>query len=416
MAAPKQDPLQVLEQMFNEVLVQTGRHLRSSARDGPRNIVGASSAISAKAAGSLSSYHYALDDLESEITRAKAVVLRDLEKLRAARAPAPAPAPVPVPQPMAPPAPMMELPSSAAHTMSAPALASKQEPKTAAPFPDMGMGISADIVDLTSSEKKPSPRVPSGVIRPPARGTPPVRNEVKPSPKQAPKSAPKTTLPPKVTPVPLPQIPRLQPPQPAHMALTAPAQPKQAAPNVQPNRTIQVTPAVQPAQNATMNAMHMPANAGGSNPNGAGGGNSLNFTDMQFSLAPSNSDTGGAPPAPMPEFDLTTFAPQDGGDGIMSLGKNPRPSNTASASGQSTTAAPPPPPPPQQQQQQQQHLEQGKTESNLDDLFSLDNNGGTDNMFDLGGGSVNDSTFDDMMYFDTNDADMGQFDEAFFLQ
>ncbi|KAI1378185.1 hypothetical protein F4677DRAFT_412407 [Hypoxylon crocopeplum] len=393
-ASKQQDPLQVLDQMFNEVLVQTGKHLKASAKDGPRNIVGASNAIRAKTSSSLSTYHYALDDLESEITRAKAVLLRDLEKIRAARAPIPPPAPAP--QPVAPPAPMMELPSSAAHAMSAPAFAPKKENKTAAPFPDMGMGMSADVVDLTSSEKKPSPRVPPNAIRPPARPAPPAKNDVKPSPKQTPKPTPKPTpkltQPPKVTPVPPPQIPRLQPPQPATMGPGVATQ-SQPTSNAHLNRQSQTTPAAQAAQDATMNAMLVPAIPTGNDPNAAGG-NTLNFTDMQFSLAPSNT---GAPPAPMPEFDLTTFAPPDGGNDMVSL--NTRPSNAAN--GQNVVAAPQPQP-----------KEEDKSYSNFDDLFNLDNNGGMDNMFDLGAGSMNDSTFDDMMYFGNNDTDMAQYDDA----
>ncbi|KAI1393394.1 uncharacterized protein F4822DRAFT_423862 [Hypoxylon trugodes] len=393
-------PLQVLDQMFNEVLVQTGKHLRANMKDGPKNANANTTRTST--VDSLTTYHYALDDLESEITRAKAVVLRDLEKLRAARAPPPAPAPaptptpVPAPQPVAPPAPMMELPSSAAHTMSAPAFAPKKETKGAAPFPDMGMGMSSDnMIDLTSSEKKPSPRVAPGAIRPPGRPSPVVKHDVRPSPKQAHKPSPKLAQPAKVTPVPPPQIPRLQnlqPPQPPSIGPAATTQSQSTAPNAQPARTVQATPAAQAAQDATINATLVPNNAVGADTN-ATGGNTLNFTDMQFSLAPPSNDAPGAPPAPMPEFDLTTFAPQGSND-ILSL-DNSKPSNT--------TAAP------------QQPKEQDKTDSsNLDDLFNLDSNNGGDNMFDLGGGGANDSTFDDMMYFDNNDADMS-FDEAYFF-
>ncbi|KAK6949965.1 hypothetical protein Daesc_008288 [Daldinia eschscholtzii] len=405
MAAPKQDPLEILDKMFNEVLVQTGKHLKAHAKDGPRN-VSASNAIRAKTSDSLATYHYALDDLESEIIRAKAVILRDLEKLHAARAPVPAPAPAP--QPVAPPAPMMELPSSAAHTMSAPAaFAPKQESKPAAPFPDMGVGMSTDVVDLTSGDKKPSPRVPPGAIRPPVRATPPMKNnEVKPSPKQPPKPSPKLAQPPKVTPVPLPQIPRLQPPQPPVIGPGATAQSQSGAPNGQPNRPVQITPAAQAGQDATLNAMLMPGNVGGGDTNAAGGGNTLGFTDMQFSLAPSNTEASGAPPAPMPEFDLTTFAPQEGGNNVSLDSSKHGNTNTgpAAGTGQNNITVP-----------QQQPKEEDKTDTNLDDLFNLDNtNGGTDNMFDLGGGGVNDSTFDDMFFDNNNDTDLAHFDEEYF--
>lgn len=271
--------------------------------------------------------------------------------------------------------------------MTAPAFAPKQESKPVAPFPDMGMGLSADVVDLTASEKKPSPRVPTSVVRPPARPNYPVKTEAKPSPKQASKPTPKLSQPPKVTPVPPPQIPRLQPPpQPA-------PQPQPAAAPKPPQAR-----APPPAQDTT-NATMMGANASGGDAGGPGG-NALHFTDMQFSLAPSTAEAPpGAPPAPMPEFDLTTFAPQD---------SNNAGTASASAVAAATTA------PQQQQQQQQQPKEEDKADTNLDDLFNLDaNNDEMDSMFDLGGG-VN--TFNDM-FFDnsTNNDDDMQFDEQFFL-
>ncbi|KAI0902113.1 hypothetical protein F4806DRAFT_445735 [Annulohypoxylon nitens] len=411
MAAPNQQPLQVLDQMFNEILVQTGKNLKASLKEGSKRTLPVGGALQAKTADSLTAYHYALDDLESEIIGAKSVLLRDLEKLRAARAPAP------VPQPVAPPAPMMELPSSAAHTISTPAFAPKKEIKTAAPFPDMGMGMGmgmgmpADVVDLTANDKKPSPRVSVSAIRPPVKATPPMRNEVKPSPKQTPKPtpkpAPKASQPPKVTPVPVPQIPRpqgFQPPQQPTAGSMAAAKPQPAAPTPQMVRQPQPTPAAPPAQDAVM----MPTNPTGNESNTAGG-NAPNFTNMQFSLAPSNNDTQstqGAPPAPLPEFDLTTFAPQDGGNNDMMTLDNTKPNNTANGQNNNTNTT-------SQQQQQQPPKEQDKTDTNLDDLFNLGDGNGADGMFDLGVG-VNDSTFDDM-FFGSNDSEMAQFDDAYFL-
>lgn len=116
------------------------------------------------------------------------------------------------------------------------------------------------------------------------------------------------------------------------------------------------------------------------------GNGELNFTDMEFSLAPPPSEPQGAPPAPMPEFDLAAFAPQGGNNNA-----------TAGNSASNNPAQP------------------SNTSSNMDDLFNLgDTNGVSDNMFDLGGGEVNDSTFDDMMFFGNNDSDMAQFDDAYF--
>ncbi|KAI5867945.1 hypothetical protein GGS23DRAFT_608516 [Durotheca rogersii] len=407
MAAAKQDPLQILDQMFNEILIQTGKHLKANLKDGSKGIGGASNAMRAQTSSSLSAYHYALDDLESEITRAKAVFLRDLEKLRAARAPpapAPAPAPAPIPQPVAPPAPMMELPSSAAHTVSAPAFARRPESKPAAPFPDMGTGMgmgmgmgagggASDVVDLTGGDKKTSPRAPaSAAARPPARPpAPPAKSEVKPSPKPAPKPAPKPSQPAKVTPVPPPQIPRLQPPPPPPPA----AQPSKFAQNALP-----APPPQDPGPKTAPGGL--PPSAG---PLGAAAADALGFTDMQFSLAPPSGEAAGAPPAPMSEFGAATFAPSGRGK-EAALGN--RGSGPAASGGQSAPAAAPPQPQPPK--------DQAKPHSNsIDDLFILDGGGGAaDNIFDLGGGGVNDSTFDDMMFFGSNDSDMAPFDEQYF--
>ncbi|KAJ8121901.1 hypothetical protein O1611_g9978 [Lasiodiplodia mahajangana] len=114
---------------------------------------------------------------------------------------------------------------------------------------------------------------------------------------------------------------------------------------------------------------------------------------MEFSLAPALNEPHGAPPAPMPEFDLATFAPPGGNI-------NATTENTLSSNPSQTVNA----------------------SSNVDDLFNLgdtnvnlgDTNGDVDNMFDLGSADVNDSTFDDMMFFGENDAGMGQFDDAYF--
>ncbi|KAF2968504.1 hypothetical protein GQX73_g5109 [Xylaria multiplex] len=404
MASSTDQALQIINQSYKDILIQAGKHFKVMAKDGPGALVGTHSGIRAKASDSLTQYHLALNEIESEIIRAKSVLLRDLENLKAARAPAPAPVvvpapipiPIPTPQPAAPPAPMMELPSSAAHSRSLNATAtysSSKEMKTVAPFPDMGMGMSTDVVDLTIGEKKPSPRVQVGTVKSAARSGPPTN--VKPSPKPMHKPMP----PAKVTPVPPPQIPRLQAmqssnastqlkpqpvPQPQKTA-QAP-QPAQPAHPAQPTQPVQQAAAVKTTQDSAMDGMLGVPSTGTSDGIITGTGNGeLNFTDMEFSLAPPPAESQGAPPAPMPEFDLATFAPQSG--------------NSNAATGNTTVNNPTQPP---------------NTSSNMDDLFNLgDTNGGGDNMFDLGGGEVNDSTFDDL-FFGNNDSDMAQFDDAYF--
>ncbi|KAI8952361.1 hypothetical protein F4801DRAFT_541284 [Xylaria longipes] len=384
------DPLKIINQAYLDVLVQAGKHFRVVAKDGPGALVGSSSGIRAKTSDALTQYHLALNEIEDEIIRAKSVLLRDQENLRAARAPAPVivPVPIPIPQLAAPLAPMMELPSAAAHSRNLnPAAAaaastyhSSKEIKTVAPFPDMGM--SADVVDLTAGEKKPSPRVQSSSVKSVTRSAPPTN--VKPSPKPTHKPTP----PAKVTPVPPPQIPRLQ----ASQASNASAQPKsQPAPHppktAQPTQPAQQVPAVKMSQDNAMDSKPGLRSTGANDGAAAGTGNGeLTFTDMEFSLAPPPGESQGAPPAPMPEFDLAAFAPQGGHNNATAV-------NTASNN----------------------HTQPSNTSSNMDDLFNLgDTNGVSDSMFDLGGGEVNDSTFDDMMFFGNNDSDMAQFDDAYF--
>ncbi|RYP11576.1 hypothetical protein DL765_007718 [Monosporascus sp. GIB2] len=396
MTASKPDPLAVLDQMFNDILIHTGKTLKSTLKDG------ASAAIRRKTSDTMATYHDALDDLESEITRAKAVLMRDLEKLRAARLPAP----VPAPQPAAAQAPAMDLPSAAAHALSPPPFVPNAESKPVAPFPDMGMG---DVVDLTGGGKKPSPRVAAGVLRQSAQSSPSLKKaEVKPSPKAAPRTTPKAAPPAKVTPVPPPQIPR--PPQPAAAAPTGPAQPAQSGLQRKQSASYPGSrgPAPQVAQGAsTLSSAGKPGVA-----NAAPSGGELNFTDMQFTLAPSVNESQNAPPAPMPEFDLTTFAPQDGNNDPPPMenrtahGVNANGNATAARANGTNNTAP-----------SQAPREAAKPEGNLDDLFNLDNgSGGGDNMdldLDLGTGGASDNNFDELFSY-TNDADMGQFDNAYF--
>lgn len=252
-----------------------------------------------------------------------------------------------------------------------------------APFPDMGM--SADVVDLTAGEKNPSPRVQAGTVKSVARSAP--STNVKPSPKPIHKPIP----PAKVTPVPPPQIPRLQASQlsnsssqPKSQPAPPPSKTTQPAPPAPPTHPV---PAVKAVQDKATDVMLGPPITGVKNGTTAGTEDGeLGFTDMEFSLAPPPGEPQGAPPAPMPEFDLATFAPQGGRNSVAA----------GNTSGNNATQAP-------------------NGGSNMDDLFNLgDTNGGGDNMFDLGGGEVNDSTFDDMMYFGNNDTDMAQFDDAYF--
>ncbi|KAI1812850.1 hypothetical protein GGS20DRAFT_555907 [Poronia punctata] len=418
MAASTDEALKILDQSYKDILVQIGKHFKIIAKDGPDALAGTNNAIHTKAADSLAQYHLALSEISSEITRAKSVLLRDLEKLRAARAPppvqatgptpVPTPVPVPVPaigqHPSAPPAPMMELPSAAAHShsLNAAPYPPGMETKPVAPFPDMGMGmgmsIPGDIADLPSSGKKPSPRVQHGSVKPSPRPAP--STVIKPSPKPAHRPTP----PAKVTPVPPPQIPRqaFQAQNPVNQPKSQTAiQPPRIPQSIQPP---QQPPTARMGQDPAPGGLAVPPGPGkaGDGTNNGSGNNELTFTEMEFSpLVPPPGESQGAPPAPMPEFDLAGFI-SDGG-----TNKPATPGNAGNIGGPSAA---------NMQNNSNNKTQSQITNSNMDDLFNLgDANGGGDNIFDLGGGEVNDSTFDDMMmYFgNNNDSDTAQFEDAY---
>jgi hypothetical protein len=294
---------------------------------------------------------------------------------------------------------MMELPSAAAHshTLNAAPYPPGMEAKTMAPFPDMGMGISGDISDVSGGGKKPSPRVQHGSVKAVPRAAP--SGGLKPSPKPAPKPTPA-----KVTPVPPPQIPQI--PRQAFQASSAPNQPKPqtqtAVPPPKPPQPIlppQQAPAARMAPDNAPGTMTVPpSGAGADGTMNAGGNNELTFTDMEFSLVPPPAEPQGAPPAPMSEFDLSGFVADSGNNkpaapSNMNNTSNPVGNNPAETQNNGQTQA---------------------MNMNMDDLFNLgDANGGGDTMFDLGGGEVNDSTFEDMLYFGNNDSDMAPFDDAY---
>ncbi|KAI4596547.1 hypothetical protein KJ359_005303 [Pestalotiopsis sp. 9143b] len=392
-APPAKDPLDVLQAMFNEVLVQTGKAVKASQVDGPRDGAIASAALRTKMPETMKTYHYALDDLESEITRAKAVLLRDLQKLQAARAPVVPPSPVAPPAPMAPEpqqpaALMMNMPSAAAHTVNTninfqPA---REETKRA-PFPDMGMGLSADVPDLSTEMKPPTPSprpasAASGKHSAAAKPTPPIKQSPKP---------PHVN---RVTPVPPPQIPQA--------SMMAPTVQKAVVPPPQPVVT-------QAAQDASLDAMlALPPTRGAATADMTGG--ELNFTNMEFTLAPpADGQSQIAPPAPMQEFDMSAFTNQNLGSDPTATDKNNN-INSSSINAAPANAAGP---------TQVKPAENAPPAGNQDSMYDLSNiDGGNADQMDLdlslgGGGEVNDSTFNDL-FFEEADGGMGQFDDAFF--
>lgn len=445
--------------------MNTGKALRASQKNGPRSVANTPGAINAKMADTMKTYHYALDDLESEIvsplspslpvlepkhahlppysqTRAKAVLLRDLEKLQAARMPIPVPEP---PQPVAPPAPMMEdvkqpaavmleMPSTAAHTV-VPNMGFeiKEETKRVAPFPDMGMGLAADVVDLTSGgDVKPpvaaptaSPHVPPAAIKAGGSGggMGPVR--ASPSIKQSPKPTPPMA---KATPAAAPSA--------ATKAVPTPATQAPAAPDNSMD-TMMTTPT----------ASSGPTTGGAAMADMTGG--ELNFTNMEFTLAatPGDGSSQNAPPAPMApmqDFDLSSFATGasngGGGNDLLSLdnfgtstGPPPPDANTGATAGSAgntnnnniTVPQNTAPPAPAQATTTTATTGGGPaagdmsvdSSANIDSLFDLDSAGGDNmdldlNLGDAGGmGGMGENSFDELFM---PDGDMNQFDDQYF--
>lgn len=151
----------------------------------------------------------------------------------------------------------------------------------------------------------------------------------------------------------------------------------------------------------------------------------MNFTNMEFTLAPpSNEASGQNASSKEPFFDLTTFAPADGGDEMLNLNNllpdqpsagsnNNQPSISAAAHSMSIPNANVP-----------AKVEEPKVEvidpsADLNTEFFGNDSGAADGMdFDFSLGGSGDDTFDDLMNnrdstFELMDAG-GDFDNVFF--
>ncbi|PVH89580.1 hypothetical protein DL98DRAFT_647323 [Cadophora sp. DSE1049] len=77
--------LDVLQSMINAILIETGKALRPSNKDGGRTLATVNTRLRTIIPSAAENFHMALDDLECDILRAKSVLLRDLDELRAKR-------------------------------------------------------------------------------------------------------------------------------------------------------------------------------------------------------------------------------------------------------------------------------------------------------------------------------------------
>lgn len=265
-----------LEKQLNEILVQMGRIFQARASRServPQIILNAEK----KMGEATDSFHSTLDEMEMEIMRAKAVFMRDLQKLRdqqKAAVPSPAQPPAPmvidldppkVEQASVPVAPMMASVSPFMQNRPTPKV---PETKPVAPYPDMGMGTPAHAATA----------VPFHPVKP----TEPKRPSPKPAPKSGPPSGRLATKPSPLVNSQKQKTPATVPPA-ASAVVPPPVPAQQPAPNPPP-----------PAHNP--------------------------FTNATFTLDPVNNDLPAQPAAQDTIMDLTSFDNTAGGLDSLGLG------------------------------------------------------------------------------------------------
>ncbi|KAK2014725.1 hypothetical protein LZ32DRAFT_646294 [Colletotrichum eremochloae] len=372
------DSAEALHGIINDVLIQTGKALRSHSKEG-RSQMQAQISLQTKIPELIDTFHWKLDDLESEIMRAKAALQRDLDRFRQQRQPLEQPAPI--------------------------------EAQTKSPI----------AIDLDSSSREISPETKVEVTD--AKGP----HRVLAEPSAAPSMAP------------FPDMGVSFQPQPVKQE-TAPAPPAMMAPMGEVKS--ESKPAPPTSQPQTSGAPEAPMddlfglNGGASDSVNAGGGNEtsdsgFHFTDMTFSLAPANNDSQPQPRAQEAPMDVSFGSGEMGGD-LLSLDNLLPPDSNATkqepGSGVGATSAPPAAtaatataataaPPAAADQQKPAEAKMERQDSSLDDLFALDGNTGMDDMdldMNLGGEGGGGNNFDDMMFFDDTEMEHGKFDEDFF--
>ncbi|KAL7814965.1 hypothetical protein V8C44DRAFT_348546 [Trichoderma aethiopicum] len=256
-------PLDALQSIINDVLVQTGKALRASRRDSQGNLTYAYGPTQAKLPDTIEQFHLTLHDLETEILSAKSVLLRDYNELQEKKR-----------QIMLRPSfqtgdgqtkrpPTVEMATPPEPVFKDEPMAEDTGVKPMAPFPNMS-------IDLAEPE-------PMEISAKDLNGQQPQQQ---------------------------------QPPPPGGMnGLNATASPVIASqpPNVDQKPTADMHPG--PSGPAMPPAM--PQTSG------------MNFTDMEFTLAaPPGSEAAGQPntnTTKEPSFDMATFAPPEGGDDLLNL-------------------------------------------------------------------------------------------------
>ncbi|KAG6059285.1 hypothetical protein E4U17_006570 [Claviceps sp. LM77 group G4] len=415
-SAVAKDPLDALQSLINDALVQTGKALRASRRDSHGNLP--ATHMQAKLPDTDRAFHSVLDRLDNEIIRAKSVILRDMNKLKKKKIVAAETSPLlPQPEPVeahSKSALIIDIDSSPQATTEAmpkeePADNSYVVPKPAAPFPDMGMSVPAGTSIAIKTNHPPS--------QPLYMTEASVSNQPTAEVKQVAHAAP----------VPLMDANLDH----STSGLTGVHDVVDLTSSNLNNST---------SNDPNMNSSNMnSSNMNSSNMNNSNTNNSnLNFTDMQFTLAPSNTNpnhsgsTGTATTqANGPSYDFGMFgttktatAPTSINNAMSSVTTGAA-AMTANGTGSAQAPMPVPEPTPvpaENRRNAEAPKKEDGTSTTFSEIFTGDGPAdGMDFDFSLGDGnnmsSMGGDTFDDMMNVRDNTFDSmehGDFDTSFF--
>jgi len=415
-------PLDTLDQMFNEVLVQTGKLLRTASKDGKSTNPPVQTAANSKIPASIDTFNRCLDDLECQIMNAKAVIQRDLRQLRDRRKPAPQPEP----RTAVPPAPMvidLEPPpkqTAAPSSVNAPAQPFsgftgpsrpvKQEQKPVAPFPNMGLDLAVPpTINATPSPKlttkgkdmKNSPRPGmAGINGRPASAPPKKETKIPPPQPAASRSAASTPqtaaahlqarsggVGPQPGPAPSPAGPT--------MASAQPAAPAPDPGSMFTNMTFTLAPAPGERPGSAQQQQSSPE----IDLVALGAGDSSGFAKSNFGGGSNQNKPSSIPTASMMPNGTSTQSGIGGGNGQGGGGGD---SIGGTNAGSATAAA---------------AQATGTNASKMDNMFDLGSNGmnNMDMDYDLGGDGGDNSNFNDL-YFNTGDDNTASndYDNAYF--
>ncbi|KAK4250574.1 hypothetical protein C7999DRAFT_38414 [Corynascus novoguineensis] len=381
-----------LPNVVNDVLVTTAKAFKAARRDGKANPAAAAAAMETRIPDAVERFNALLDDVESEILFAKAVLERELKLVRAKRQ-----QPPPEQKPVAPPAPMvvdLESPKMAAKEaptgLPGPPLSNAQASgtpasKPVAPFPNMGFeSTSPEVAAVPNPKTAPKTNDPKSMVRPataaaastrPASAPP--KKDVKAPPPQMNRSGGVVTAPQ------TPLNPSVQQPKPS----STPGGMNRQTPNSTPSNSL----------GATAAASSSPAT----------GNNGLS-ADTTFSVAPTLADSQVPKQAPQPQRRASQQQlappgndPSNPGAGGVSAPKVEHPtSGPADVANMDVEV---------QDAKGVENNSMANVDDKIDGLFDL-GPGGIDSMdmeYDLGNGD--NSNFNDM-YFATGDNNGGSVD------